>query len=361
MVRQAARSGFTLIELLVVIAIIAILMALLLPAVQKVREAANKMLCGSNIRQIAIAAHNYHNDFNKLPPGFIGQSPQAEAFGAAQNTNQWIGCLAMLLPYMEQDAIYKQFRTTAGVTPVAPANQPGFDFSIRSKSQPWWTNSTMAALAQARFKMYSCPSDTLYEDVTVGTLVGFWMNETSAGTYIFAVPNAIANSLGRTNYMGVMGAAGTNSRTAPWSRYEGVMGNRTELTLGQLTTQDGTANTLMFGETLGGTHNPSSPIPAGTQLGDRRWAWMSAGALPTIRGLVKDGNIIPPDPTGFPVAHFRFSSRHVAGPQFAMGDASVRTVKYANTATILSNDNYILHEMAGRRDGGTRDASVLLD
>src|SRR5438128_6330456 len=109
--RSSRRSAFTLIELLVVIAIIVLLMALLLPAVQKVREAANKMLCGSNLRQIGIASHNYHNDFSKLPCGLYGpvraDGSTAVAPNTALNRGPWAGCLVPLLPYFEQDSLFK--------------------------------------------------------------------------------------------------------------------------------------------------------------------------------------------------------------------------------------------------------------
>src|SRR5579859_1721320 len=92
-------SGFTLIELLVVIAIIGILVALLLPAVQKVREAANRLKCANNLKQIGIALHHYHDANNSFPPGYISLNPLSDRAN-------WI---ILMLPYVEQDNVYKLY------------------------------------------------------------------------------------------------------------------------------------------------------------------------------------------------------------------------------------------------------------
>src|SRR5438105_9501891 len=98
------RRGFTLIELLVVIAIIAVLIALLLPAVQQAREAARRTQCRNNLKQIGLAIHNYHDNFNRLPPCWIGVTS-----GAAdkEGINGW-GCASKLLPQMDQANLYNQ-------------------------------------------------------------------------------------------------------------------------------------------------------------------------------------------------------------------------------------------------------------
>ena len=137
--RTAPRRGFTLIELLVVIAIIAILIGLLLPAVQKVREAANRIKCTNNLKQIALAAHNYHDDHGQFPTGAHLPVPVGDV--PTGGTNLWVE----LLPYFEQDNLYKQW-----------------DYKDNRNNVAGGRNATQAQV----IKILLCPSDPLPEPVS---------------------------------------------------------------------------------------------------------------------------------------------------------------------------------------------------
>jgi prepilin-type N-terminal cleavage/methylation domain-containing protein/prepilin-type processing-associated H-X9-DG protein len=143
--------GFTLIELLVVIAIIAILIGLLLPAVQKVREAAARMRCSNNLKQIGIGLHNYHSAFDKFPPmSRCGAQNPADCRDPFEKGNLWI----YLLPYIEQDNVYK-LSPPPGPSPRSPAiDDPA---------------TAANALGSKVIKTYLCPSDETNEPAATWT------------------------------------------------------------------------------------------------------------------------------------------------------------------------------------------------
>jgi prepilin-type N-terminal cleavage/methylation domain-containing protein/prepilin-type processing-associated H-X9-DG protein len=112
-----SRRGFTLIELLVVIAIIAVLIGLLVPAVQKVRSSAARLQCQNNLKQIGIACHNYHDTQQGLPPGYYATAPYPD-------TSPGWGWGAFLLPFLEQDALARQINFGTPIQNVAAAQTP---------------------------------------------------------------------------------------------------------------------------------------------------------------------------------------------------------------------------------------------
>src|SRR5947209_7914230 len=144
------RRAFTLIELLVVIAIIAVLIGLLLPAVQKVREAASRMSCANNLKQLGLAAHNYHDSRGHLPPVIGYYPPASGAFGT---------CFFHLLPFIEQDNLY---RSALGSVPFPQPDGPTvvhFPGNNNFYSQP--------------VKTFLCPSDPSVGPDGVVTINGF--------------------------------------------------------------------------------------------------------------------------------------------------------------------------------------------
>jgi prepilin-type N-terminal cleavage/methylation domain-containing protein/prepilin-type processing-associated H-X9-DG protein len=385
---SSRRSAFTLIELLVVIAIIAILIGLLLPAVQKVREAAARISCENNLHQIALAAANYESAYQYFPPGLIVTPQSTDANGGAYNipppyAGPYVGVMALLLPYMEQNNIYNlipsswfQLNTTAGAWAY---NYPPFDFNDPTVP-PNLVNGTGAGFAaygaNTNIKSYLCPSDSLpdggpgtnlfTQGVAQGVIDGMGIQIppgtiTSTGhiyvDYILDVNN-YGQQCGRTNYVGVGGAWGNvtsnwtdgadDGDTAPggsavsatYTAFAGIytMNSRTKIS----SITDGTSNTLAFGETLSGVHID----------GQRSFeiAWMGAGWWYTGWGLAP---IYPNEfanPPNNDYVFRQFSSKHTGIINFAFADGSVHAIsRSANFNTYIA--------LSGMADGQVIDLS----
>jgi prepilin-type N-terminal cleavage/methylation domain-containing protein/prepilin-type processing-associated H-X9-DG protein len=328
-IRSPRRSGFTLIELLVVIAIIAILIALLVPAVQKVREAAARTQCLNNLKQLGLAMHNYEGAIKRLPPAFKGDVPPAFT-GFPPYFFSW-SALAYLNPYLEQTNIYNRMDLTQPIYMpptynISPANQ----FAV-----------------QQIVPIFLCPSDLGQPVINPGD---------------YGVP-----TMGPTNYAVCIGT-GTTNGGAPygvmWSS-DGMFQAKLALRFADIV--DGLSNTAMMSESTLGTGDestttqPADPqtyynyVSIGTPISDASCASATLYNNSNRRGFswatgelrcASYNHYLPPnapvpdcitnDPgTGYTSTGFRGArSRHSNGVNMLLGDGSARFV--SNSVSIAT-------------------------
>jgi prepilin-type N-terminal cleavage/methylation domain-containing protein len=251
---RSGRRGFTLVELLVVIAIIGILVGLLLPAVQQIREAARRTQCLNNLKQLGLAAHNYESAYKRFPPGFNGALPVPGDY--SRNSN--IGHLVYLLPYVEQQSIYDAWASKKDLSPDGPSLPTG-------RYDDWWVSISAANSCRDDLKYsvptFECPSDPVLYDVVAGPIVEMWPeNLLNGGVYAYYYPiGGFDNSqlygrtsyLGNAGYLGLVNPALNNFRSGKL----GVFMNRSKTRFAEM--QDGTSNSLLFGEVTG-DHGPTA-------------------------------------------------------------------------------------------------------
>ncbi len=372
------RKGFTLIELLVVIAIIGILMAMLLPAVQQVREAARRTDCANRMRQLAIGTHNYHDSNKKLPPGALGVANAAT--GSAQLfSQQWTSALGMIMPFMELNNLAAETETIIFDT---RSDFNSYVDPLTGAPYYSWVGqvSGIGTLMHTRVPDFECPSDNINDfqfpwagfgpNVCLAIYVpqdNGSVDEQFTGWTGFLVRFTNNQDIYKTNYASMHGADG-HTHISTKNQWKGVMTTRERMTLE--TIPDGTSKTVMFSEYIGPIWNSrrgrrdsnagTSDFPA--------YAWIWGGHVEGngfflyLQARLNDDQFGPTDyvneRTLSMIGDARYSPRvgsgatHPAGANVALADGSVHNV----TRNVFWETWYAL---CSARDGGTPDITNL--
>jgi prepilin-type N-terminal cleavage/methylation domain-containing protein/prepilin-type processing-associated H-X9-DG protein len=301
--------GFTLIELLVVIAIIAVLIGLLLPAVQKVREAANRMRCHNNLKQYCLALHGYHDTNGLFPPG--------GRFGPDDDRGSW---QVYILPYMEEDSLYRKIpnlESTFNAIPVAKDNK----------------------VLPVHLPYLRCPSDTYDANSFTSNYLG------SMGPQCLPV-NCSFHPFDSYCNMPQWGipASAADGETTLTSQLRGMFCRR-GAKVRLMDVSDGTSNTIMVGETLAGEHGDIKKSNAW-------YTWFGNSTISTIVPINYKTDVDDNPPCSqsqqrsihnWAVA-FGFKSNHPGGASFVFADGSVHFLN--------QNIDHITYQLLGCRNDG---------
>lgn len=323
---QRSRNAFTLVELLVVIAIIGVMVALLLPAVQAAREAARRLSCGNNLKQIGLALHNYHSTLKVFPPARFASGQLNENVALAipvKNTTGW----AMLLPYLEQQAAYERYNFNVCSSSARRNTYP--------PTAPVVGNDAInEPIYSTRFPFLECPSH-----VDAGELRSYLPGTED----LHSKRNAR-----RTSYFFSTGRHDDNSATYPTLMSSGIGAFGTDGAATFAAILDGTSNSLAIGESHGGRRKAASS-----------WGpWGLNGNRTCCFGVVASN---PGTPITFNANHVRdfhinsaynhdsqrrqfawtFGSQHPGGAQFTLCDGSVKFLTNSMDYLTLARLAYI--------------------
>lgn len=290
-----SRRGFTLIELLVVIAIIAVLIALLLPAVQQARESVRRTQCKNNLKQLGLALHNYHDSMSVLPPGHIGRctTPRLNASG-----------LTMLLPYFDQAPLYNSYNFNGSATTYVSTG------GAAVTDDP--TTNGNAKVVKTIVQAFLCPSDSA-SPLIAATGANYGISATNTG-----------NGGAKTNYDFITYGSAYISSCESWvltsPSIRRMFGDNSRCTLTDV--KDGTSNTIMMGETTRDVYN------GGTNAwGYRGWVMvgLDLAAYPINQWTYFT---VPPivNPAGKLASWAYTGSLHTGGAHFLLADGSVRFI-----------------------------------